>query len=273
MRKTKSSAKSFKKYRKSLLKITGAVTLVIIIIFLTRFSYIYGKNKALNSFKDGMGPCNVLILDQLEDDFPNPQLISNLVILLEKANCSVTVIPGKSFRVSSFRILKYYNVIIFRGHTGWANVYNPATGELKVYVALFTGESYSPYLYKDLQEKGYIAEGIPLSKPKPNYNKTYIAVTQYYLKKYLTLRKNTTIILSTCFAGTDILAKIFLNKGASLVVGWNSNVSVAFADSVLKEIVKNYVTYKSWEEAVSKLPMEYRRDPSTGAILKIYSKG
>ena len=251
---------------------------IIILIITLGFSiaiyegYTYGLRKGAFEAMKNLGKCKVLIIDQLEEDYPNPKLIGNITAELEKANCTVTLIPANEFTINSLTLFKYYNVIIFRGHTGWANVYNPATGTLKVYVALFTGEKYSPNLYPKLQEKGYIAEGIPLVKPRPNYNKTYIAVTQYYLEKYLQIKKGSVIILSTCFAGYKVLAGIFLDKGASLVVGWKGNVTVVHADKVLEEIVRNYVKYRSWNLAIKMLPQNYIQDPFTGASLVVYSK-
>ena len=251
--------------------------ILVILIIVLGFSiaiyegYMYGLRKGALSTMRNLGRCKVLIIDQLEDDYPNPHLIGNMTAELEKANCTVTLIPADEFTINSLNLFKYYNVIIFRGHTGWANVYNPATGSLKVYVALFTGERYSPDLYPKLQEKGYIAEGIPLVKPRPHYNKTYIAVTQYYLEKYLQVKRGSVIILSTCFAGYKVLAGIFLDKGASLVVGWRGNVTVMHADKVLEEIVKNYVKYRSWDLAIKMLPQSYTRDPFTGASLVVYS--
>ncbi len=267
----KSAKRSYHLFNRKHLKIIIAIIIVVSFITVGFEIYSYGISKGASGIVRNFGKCKVLFIDQLESDYPNPQLAGNITAELEKANCTVTVIPANSFTISSLSLFKYYNVIIFRGHTGWANVYNPGTGGLKVYVALFTGERYSPYVYTKLQREGYIAEGIPLVKPRPNYNKTYIAVTQYYLEKYLQLKKGSIIILSTCFAGYKVLAGIFVKKGASLVVGWKGNVTVSHADNVLEKIVMNYVKYRSWSLAVKMLPKKYTKDPFTGALLVIYT--
>jgi hypothetical protein len=244
---------------------------VLLVLFISSIyiSYRYGERKILNVFI-AEGSCKALIVDQLGADFPNPELIGNITSQLESAGCTVTLIPSNSFKLYSIRLFKYYDIIIFRGHTGWANVLNPETGQIKVYVALFTGERYSPNLYTKLQAKGYVAEGIPLARPRPGYNKTYIAVTQYYLRKYMQVKRGSIIILSTCFAGSQILADIFMEKGASIVIGWKGNVTVYHADEALWKLVSYYSKYKSWIKAYEMLPKDYKVDLVTHARMVIY---
>ena len=223
--------------------------------------------RGLRGYLGGLGACRALVIDQLGIDYPNPELLGEVAEELGRAGCSVTVLEGGAFRVSSLGILKYYDVVIFRGHTGWANIYNPATGEFKVYVALFTGEEYKPGLYPELARRGYIARGIPLVKPSPEYNRSYVALTQYYLRDKLEVKEGAVFILSTCFAGAPELARILVGKGAGLVVSWDGNVTVPHADEALLKLVELYARTHSWSRALEELPSEYRVDPVTGSKL------
>ncbi len=233
-----------------------------------------GAARGFSSASGLYGPCSVLVVDQLSEDYPNPGLIEHIVGVFHRLNCTVTVIPGPRFTLEDFRLFQLYDVIIFRGHTGWANIYNPQTGQLRVLVGFFTGQKYRSDLYVDLQRRGLVVEGIPFSRPVEEPNKTYIAVTQEYIREYVPIKRGSTFILATCFAGSKQLAGVLLEKGASTVIGWDKNVTVTRADQTLEELVDYYAKYHSWTRAARELPSEYRYDPQTGARLIVYtSKG
>ncbi len=238
--------------------------------------YLIGKGRgALGEYSavtGALGGCRVLFIDQLGSDYPNASLVEHVVGELERAGCSVTLLPSSSFTLRSFKLFGYYDVIIFRGHTGWGNYYYPSTGRLKVLVGFFTGERYNSSKYVDLQRRGLVVEGIPLLRPRPGYNKTYIAVTQDYIRRYVPVKKGSTFILATCFAGSKILAGILLEKGASTVIGWDKNVTVFKADAALEKLVDLYAKYHSWRRAYEELPEAYKESPG-GARLVIYTRG
>ncbi len=218
--------------------------------------------------------CRVLILDPLSQELPNPKLIGRLVEVFSRANCSVTLLEGKSFTVKQVGFMNYYDVVIFRGHTGWRNDVRIVGGEKEVttYVALYTGEPFSKDKYPELLSQGYIGEGIPLTQIGAESNRTYIAVTQYYLEKVLgSFPANATIILSTCFSAmTEHLAKVFFEKGAARVIGWSEKVSISHADRALELLVeKVFLEKKSWSEAVREVDVILGPDPAYNSTLEI----
>lgn len=247
-----------------------ALAAAVVLALAVRAGYSLGYKASEGRVAGLYGNCSVLYIDQLAEDYPNPDLASFIVEEFEGLGCMVTVMPGESFTLDRLPLLKYYDVIIFRGHTGWANYLDPRTGEVKVLVGLFTGEKYGEDKYPDLQRRGMVVEGIPLLRPVEGYNKSYVALTQYYLEKYLQLKKGAVVILSTCFAGTRILAGIFMEKGASVVVGWDKNVTVNHADTALRRLVEAYSSLGDWLEAAKSLPQDVKVEGLTGARMIVY---
>ncbi|GAB6148682.1 hypothetical protein [Stetteria hydrogenophila] len=252
-------------------RLAAALSLLLLAASLASFrlGYSLGYERGAESAAPP-GSCSVLYIDMLGEDYPNPGLASLVASTLEGAGCSVTVIPASAFTIHSLSLLKYYDVVIFRGHTGWANYLNPETGEVSSVIGLFTGERYEPGKYRDLQARGLVVEGIPLARPV-GYNKSYIAVTQQYIEKYVDVKEGSVYVLSTCFAGSRILAGILLQKGASLVIGWRGNVTVYHADKTLARLVQLYAETRDWAEAARRLPLDLKVDPATGATLQVYA--
>ncbi len=222
--------------------------------------------------------CKALILDPLSQDLPNPKLIGDIVRILSGAGCTVTVLEGDSFTVNQLEALSYYNLVIFRGHTGWRNDVRVVNGkeEVTTYVALYTGEPFYKDKYPDLLSQGYIGEGVPLTQIGAQSNKTYVAVTQYYLEKVLgEFPENTTVILSTCFSTmTRHLADVFFEKGVERVIGWSEKVSISHADEALRMLLeKVFEEEKSWREAVVEVDGELGPDPVYNSTLQLLVKG
>ena len=223
------------------------------------------------------GKCKVLILDPLSQDYPNPELIGDLVRMFSNAGCTITVLEGESFTVKQVELMSYYNIIIFRGHTGWRNNVRIINGkkEITTYVALYTGEPFSKDKYPDLLREGYVGEGIPLTRIGAKSNKTYEAVTQYYLEKVLkSFPENTTIILSTCFSTmTEHLAKVFFEKGADRVIGWSEKVTITHADRALRLLVeKVFADNETWREAVDEINRELGPDPVYNSTIQLLER-
>ncbi len=252
-------------------RMAAYIILAVVVASLSAFvGYRVGYGSGEGSLEGLMGRCSVLYIDQLSGDYPNSPLTAQVVRNLTSIGCSVTVLPSNEFTLNSFKLFKYYDVIIFRGHTGWANYLDPETGRVKVLVGWFTGERYSRDAYPDLQRRGLVVEGVPLLRPVEGYNKTYVAVTQYYIKEYVTVKEGSVFILATCFSGSQILADILLEKGASVVIGWDKNVTIYKADLTLSRLVEEYVKTHDWAEAARRLPLEYKVEEGTGATLQLY---
>ncbi len=251
------------------------ITLLAIIVLITVFFY-STQNTGIDTLSVLLenSKCKALILDPLSQDLPNPQLIGDIVRILSSTGCTVTVLEGDSFTVNQLESMSYYNLIIFRGHTGWRNDVRVINGreEITTYVALYTGELFSKDKYPELLKQGYVGEGVPLTQIGAQSNKTYVAVTQYYLEKILKkFPENTTVILSTCFSTmTEHLAKVFFEKGVERVIGWSEKVSITHADEALRLLLeKVFVEKKDWGEAVEEVDRELGPDPAYNSTLQI----
>ncbi len=263
------------KKKKSLktLVIVAALSVIIVLAAVFFYSMQNTRTDTLSTLLEN-SKCRALILDPLSQDLPNPQLIGDIVKILSGAGCAVTVLEGDSFTVNQLELMSYYNLVIFRGHTGWRNDVRIVNGrkEVTTYVALYTGELFSKDKYPDLLKQGYVGEGVPLTQIGAQSNKTYVAVTQYYLEKVLKkFPENTTIILSTCFSTmTEHLAKVFFEKGVRRVIGWSEKVSITHADEALRLLFeKVFVDGESWREAVEEVDRELGPDPVYNSTLQL----
>lgn len=140
--------------------------------------------------------------------------------------------PGDSLKnlnvtVESLKTLADYKLIIWEGHGG----YNK-----EIHSALITGESFTEWKgvneYKsDLEDDIIILTSFPtVSEADMDYSPArYYGITSKFVEKYIGEMEESLIFLEACSSlKDDILAQSFLDKGASVVLGYTQETSMYY---------------------------------------------
>jgi hypothetical protein len=174
------------------------------------------------------------IIDQLGDEFPNPEFVTNVTDTLENRGFNVTYYNG-TLDVSFFRGLakNNYGIIILRLHS--ALRYDNTS------IDFFTNEEfvYSKYPYE--VDAGLLTNGTLLYGPKRNY----FALSPLFIRN-LEGRFPKSIIIAMGCSGLkpgleETMARAFLDKGAVAYVGWSDLVLPQDTDGETSKLLKKFV--------------------------------
>lgn len=204
------------------------------------------------------------IVDEESVDYPNPTLISSLARIMESAGYSVDVYGGPDVTVDLYRVLptKGYRFVLFRVHAAFDK------GE----AWLFTSEPYSLVLRNKYafelvsnqiaRARRFIGEDIVL------------AVGPEFVRAGSRGNYAGAIILVAGCYGTagESLPRAFVERGASVVVGWNGLVSAEHADSASLMFVQLLFEEKLEVPAVvEEVTLHIGGDPNFHSSLTYYS--
>jgi hypothetical protein len=204
------------------------------------------------------------VLDGLSSDYPDPQLISSLVHVLESAGFSVDVYDGSEITVDLYRVLatKGYQFVLFRVHSAFQD------GQ----AWLFTSEVYS-------KEKLLTRYGAELFSNQIAPARTFLggemvlAVGPEFIRRSsLGNWMGAVIVLAGCYgtAGGN-LPQAFVERGASAVIGWNGLVSANHADraslTLMRLLLKEKMTVG---DAVEETMLQVGEDPGFHTSLTSY---
>ncbi|MCS7136631.1 MAG: hypothetical protein NZ931_06060 [Aigarchaeota archaeon] len=209
------------------------------------------------------------IVDGLSIDFPNQKLIEELKSILMRDGYVVDVFQGSDVTLNLYRCIPSmgYDLIIFRIHSA---IFNPQlVPKEELFPAFFTTERYSMEKYLNEQFSGLVVPATPITPGLSSTETTqYFAVTPGIFVQASGHFDDTVIIVSSCFGAiTDKAAKVFLEKGASVYIGWDGLVSVDHMDRatllLIQEIVKDVDPY----DATLKVNIILGPDPNSGGRL------
>ena len=208
----------------------------------------------------------VAIVDQLHSIQPNPSFINRTTAALEVCGFEVDVYQGDEVTVDFYRKLPSlgYKLIIFRVHSGLLI----KEGEMAEGTWLFTDEPHSRTKYVNERLAGSIV------KARTAENKPWVfAVGSEFVTNSMEGRfDNTVIIMMGCYClYLDDLAQAFTQKGASVYLGWDGNVTLSYIDEATRNLIDN-LCHKdtSIKQAVEKTMAEIGPDPDWSARLKYY---
>jgi len=221
-----------------------------------------------------------LIYDSLAREYPNPDVIDKVIRLLIEANYSVDIYIGVNATLDPLYYLSEYDLVILRAHGGFND--NPSIGKpLGQYV--FTGiyfeeaiEIYGKDKINDLYKRNYIAKGVI---PRPGYSinelPKYVIVSPLFFKEMISSMKHGSIIIYTgCYGlDNDVLADIFLDKGARAYISFKGNVTWVFGDKILEILIEYLVNGIDIVDIYKSLDKNYKIDKYTGATLEIRYRG
>ncbi len=197
---------------------------------------------------------------------PNNDFRLSATALLQQAGYSVDYYPGEQVtvplyqNVPSFR----YGLILFRVHSAMSVETDRSTGQATSveYLSLFTGEPYDPVKYVEESGVGWAAyyEGGP----------RVFAIGARFVENSMAGKFNKTVVVFMGCEGlkTDATARAFIDRGASVVVGWTGSVVPEHTDaatlSLLQRILNDGLPV---DQAVSLTASEVGPDPFSGAHL------
>jgi len=204
------------------------------------------------------------LLDSLAIEFPNPVLSREIEEALREANFTLDVYSYWNVSVDLYRNLPtvVYRLIILRVHT--AAYYKEGR---PVHVALGTGEMYSERKYLSLQLKKRLGALVLLTS-----DDRYFAIPPEFIESEMQGDFSGAIIIVGGCKGliTNVTARLLVERGASVVIGWDEDVTADHADRAIVCLVKRLAAGDTVASAVAETMRLLGPDPKYGAKLKFY---
>jgi hypothetical protein len=205
------------------------------------------------------------IVDEESVDYPNPTLISSLARIMESAGYSVDVYGGPDVTVELYRVLptKGYRFVLFRVHAAFDK------GE----AWLFTSEPYSKEVLLNKYAFELVSNQIAPARRFIG-DEFVLAVGPEFVRAGSRGNYAGAIILVAGCYGTagESLPRAFVERGASVVVGWNGLVNADHADLASLMFVQLLFEEKLEVPAVvEEVTLHIGGDPSFHSSLTYYS--
>ena len=208
---------------------------------------------------------NAAIVDQLYNLQPNERFITEVTKELEDYGFEVDLYQGDEVTVDFYRQLPGYGhkLIIFRAHSGLL-----AQEEVIRTTSLFTNEPYSSreHLADQLDDRLVMAR-------IDEHHPLVFAITPKFITQSMAEEfDNTAIIMMgcSCLYLTD-LATAFIDKGASVYLGWDGTVDLYYVDRATPYLMGQLCTERATiREAVKSTRDVIGPDPKYNAVLKYY---
>ncbi len=206
-------------------------------------------------------PHKAAIVDQLSLTEPNQSLIQTAIEILQSAGFTVDYYEPEDVTVDLYRTLpsKGYGLIIFRVHSAGG-----LEGDEPLY--LFTSEPFVLEKYL-LEQAVYRVVCVGTSEEPPFYFGISPQFVRYSMEGEF---QNTIMLMMTCSALTyEEMADAFVEKGASVCVGWNGLVKADHNDRAITALVSKLVAEKlTIEQAVAQVRGQVGLDPEYNTQLK-----
>lgn len=208
-------------------------------------------------------PHKAAILDQLSLTEPNQTLIQATTEILQSAGFTVDYYAPENVTVDLYRSLpaKDYGLIIFRVHSAGG-----VEGDEPLY--LFTSEPYVEGKYTWEYVSGLVV-CVGTSEEPP----FYFGISPQFVRHSMEGEfQNTIMLMMTCSALTyENMAEAFVERGASVCVGWNGLVQADHNDrattALLRGLTDERLTIK---QAVAQTMSQVGLDPEYQSKLEWY---
>jgi hypothetical protein len=207
------------------------------------------------------------IVDQLSVHFPNQMFINATVDLMQQDGFAVDLFTQDSVTVGLYGTLpsRGYELIVFRVHAG---VNQKMTGHP---VGLYTTETYNELSYPQEQ----LADLVAMGRGSDGNDTVVFAVTPKYIEQRSAANyPNTMIVLMGCYGlFSQDLPQAFIDRGASVVIGWDKLVGVDHADKATLTLLRHLLQEKlSVSNSVKATMTEVGPDPDYKSVLGYYPK-
>jgi len=253
------------------------LTIALVVIFSSIVTLSLQENVIQNEIYSYDGAPRAVIIDQLHKDLPSISFQTKATELLTTAGYQVDVFTTDELPVDFYKKLPLmnYEFIVVRSHA--VGDYGPnIDGDEPV--AIFTGEKYRNDKYIQEQLSGQILKGAPFqtsivetSVDLSQWNQSegaieistswefiddsdpYFLIGSKYVDELMEGRfPNSVVILAGCSTlSNPSLAKAFINRGASTVIGWDNLIENFNNDSTTLLVLENLlIKNMETEEAV-----------------------
>jgi len=251
-----------KKERRSRTAAAIALVLILVVVVVAYAVYMYLPQYQTNPPPSGL---RAAIVDHLSLTFPNETFVETANKTMTEAGYTVDYYSGENVTVDFYRGLPAlnYQIVIFRVHSALSQENKPP-------LALFTSESYSQscHVYDQLNDRligvVYRVEG---------QDQQYFGIPPVFVKSSMNGRfPNSTIIVMGCNGLTyKDMAEAFIEKGASVYVGFRNPVSASHTDQTTARLLQHYVGEGlTLKDAMIKTYDEVGPDPAYDSVMLYY---
>ena len=207
------------------------------------------------------------IVDQLSVHSPDQAFINATVDMMQQAGFGVDLFTQDSVTVGLYGSLpsRGYELIVFRVHAG---VDQKMTGHP---VGLYTTETYNELSYPQEQ----LADLVGMGRGFDTNDTVVFAVTPKFIEQRSAANyPGTMIVLMGCYGlFSQDLPKAFIDRGASVVIGWDKLVGVDHADKATLTLLRYLLQNKlSVSNSVKATMGEVGPDPDYKSVLGYYPK-
>jgi len=210
------------------------------------------------------------IIDQLYLLEPNHAFIEQATTTLESHGFTVEVWHGENITVDFYRELpKYgYKIIVFRVHEGILLSLEGSQIVPSETTYLFSGETYTTTKYVSEQ----LTERVSNAMMSDEHPLVFAVNSDFLVNNMEGDFEDTVIISMGCESFyLDDMATAFIQKGASMYVGWSTIVSLKYVDAATLKLLSNLCREDiAVEQAISETMTEFGPDPYFHAYMKHY---
>jgi len=210
------------------------------------------------------------IIDQLYLLKPEQEFVTRTTEVLESQGFVVDLWQGQEITVDFYRSLPDYGYkfIIFRTHSGTLLGVEGSQLVPSETTYLFSGETYATN--KHVAEQ--LTDRVSNALMTEDYPPVFAVNSEFVAKEMNGEFDDTVILMMGCESlQNDDMAAAFVQKGASVYLGWSTVVSLQYVDRTTLELVRNlYTENLTVERGVGRTMKNEGIDPYFHAYLKYY---
>ena len=252
-------------YKKRLAYIGRAITgaTLIVITAISGFLIYSHSTSSPNQTSNQQSRPKAAIVDHLSLTAPNRTFIQTATNTLKQAGYAVDYYSSDEVTIELYRNLpsKDYKLIFLRVHSG-NNQYDQGP------IFLWTSEPYSrsKYVYEQLTDQLR-----PTSSLKGD-SAVFCIGPEFVRRSMRGQFQNAIVIGMGCETMKDTdLAKAFIEKGASIFIGWTEDVVSSHTDQATACLIKYVITHKQTiKQAVAEAMKKAGPDPACESLLVYY---
>ncbi|GAB4442513.1 MAG: hypothetical protein Kow0031_24640 [Anaerolineae bacterium] len=205
------------------------------------------------------GPTAVIV-DQLGEDYPNPEFIGQATTLLEQAGYNVVLVPAQEVTVDFYRYLpaQNFDIVLLRNHASASVVNDAGETVTEDSVSLSTSEPVS-----DKYPRECNARRLGAFEPDGKDELYFSIRWDFFAHDAVGSFNDTVIVMMGCEGlRADKTAQTLLGRGASAIIGWSDLVTAPHMDTATLYLLEQWLAEdKSLVEAVAATRVNIGNDP------------
>jgi len=267
MSKDKRRTGNKKRKLRSSLKLLALVLAIAYLVTVAFFAWSPPERKGPLTYTTSTSPglekplkFEAAIIDQLVAFSPDVAFAEEAKRIFTSRGLTVKYHPAQEVTVDLYKKLPSlgYGLIVLRVHSA-------VSDDGGVYP--FTSEPYSESAYPFEQLMGYVGKG-SVTKDPPYYFAISPSFVTYEMEGNF---RGAIIVLSTCYGlSSPKFADRLIQRGASVVIGWDGPVNLAHTDKAINSLLKVLTERSTVTQAIEAVMKEVGPDPEYGSLLKCY---